>query len=439
MLHPHDLTPYRSVKPASLISLDSVHADMEFNDPPKDRTKKIVFDTVLFVSCLVFGITLATMSANKAVTKARPGNMEFANELYRAVCSKEGNVFISPVSLEVVMALAYMGARGNTAQQIKQSVHLPEDGEDVKANFKALMGSLKSTENMTLEIANKIFTQEKYKILSEYRAVAEESFLSGAQELNFADSEGSRKIINSWVEEKTRDKIKDLIPPGMLNDLTRLVLVNAIYFKGFWKRQFDAARTRPGPFHLNSKEEKTVPMMHLKAKFGYTESGELDSKILEMPYQGQDISMFVILPNDVDGISKLEEKLAGSNLSEILKHLPVREVEVTMPKFKLEETTDLNEILQKMGMTDMFSESRADFSGISGARDLFVSNVLQKAFIEVNEEGSEAAAATGMMTSYITRGQAPEFPKIFNANHPFVFVLQKKVSAAVLFLGRFAY
>ncbi|KAJ4435298.1 hypothetical protein ANN_17908 [Periplaneta americana] len=338
----------------------------------------------------------------------------------QAVCSKEGNVFISPVSLEVVMALAYMGARGNTAQQIKQSVHLPEDGEDVKANFKALMGSLKSTENMTLEIANKIFTQEKYKILSEYRAVAEESFLSGAQELNFADSEGSRKIINSWVEEKTRDKIKDLIPPGILNDLTRLVLVNAVYFKGFWKRQFDAARTRPGPFHLNSKEEKTVPMMHLKAKFGYTESDELDSKILEMPYQA-------------NGISKLEEKLAGSNLSEILKHLPVREVEVTMPKFKLEETTDLNEILQKMGMTDMFSESRADFSGISGVRDLFVSKVLQKAFIEVNEEGSEAAAATAVVTMLRSM---PRPPPQFIANHPFAFLIQDKESGIVLFAGR---
>lgn len=395
---------------------------------------------VVIVYIVAVGFSLVTMDKNdveevpKALLEVASGNVRFTNSLYKAVAGKDGNVFISPISVEVVLALAYLGAAGNTAEQIASVLHLPADREDVKAGFLSLLGVLKSTENVTLELANKVFSQSGYRILPEYKTVAEKSFLSGAEELDFADSEGSRKVINSWIETKTNNKIRDMIPSGVLNHMTRLVLVNAVYFKGLWAKQFSADNTRFESFHLNSKESKEVPMMHKKAKFGYLNSEELDADILQMHYQGLSISMFIILPHDIDGISKLEKKLAGVDLSKILTHLPEQEVEVSIPKFKLEETTDLNDILTELGMKDMFIPHEADFSAISGKRDLFVSSVLQKAFVEVNEEGSEAAAATAaiMMTRMLLK------QTVFHASHPFLFIIKEADNGVILFIGRFS-
>ncbi|PNF36971.1 Leukocyte elastase inhibitor A [Cryptotermes secundus] len=398
---------------------------------------------VVFVCLLIVSISSATMCDNyveegaaEALQKVAEGNVHFTTSLYKAVSSKDGNVLISPVSVELVLALAYMGAAGSTAEQIASALHLPLDREDVKTGFAALLGSLKSSEDMTLEIANKVFSQINYSILPEYRAVAEKFFLSGAQELDFADGEGSRKVINSWVESKTNNKIKDLIPSGVLNDLTRLVLVNAVYFKGLWHSPFSAANTVPNEFHLSSRESKMVPMMCKTDDFGYLTSQELDADILEMPYKDQKVSMFIILPHDVDGISKLEEKLASENLTKVLLRLPKRKVRVSVPKFKLEETTDLKNILKELGMTSMFLPLEADFSGISGHTDLYVSKVMQKAFIDVNEEGSEAAAATAAVLM-LRCAQLPL--KEFTANHPFVFVIKNVQIGVVLFAGRFSY
>uniref|UniRef100_A0A1V1FTD1 Putative serine protease inhibitor 1 isoform B n=1 Tax=Reticulitermes speratus TaxID=60591 RepID=A0A1V1FTD1_9NEOP len=397
---------------------------------------------VVIVCILIFGLSLVTMDKNdveevpEALLKVVEGNVRFTTSLYKAVASKDGNVFISPISVEVVLALAYTGAAGNTAEQIASALHLPADREDVKAGFLSLLGLLKSTEDVTLEIANKIFSQSGYGILSEYRAIAEKSFLSGAEELDFADAETSRNIINSWVETKTKNKITDIIPSGVLDNMTRLVLVNAVYFKGLWEKQFSADSTAVSTFHLNSKESKEVPMMHKKDKFGYLQSEELDADILQMHYKGRSISMFIILPHDIDGISELENRLAGVDLSKILTRLPVREVEVSVPKFKLEETTNLNNILTELGMSDMFIPNEADFSGISGERDLHVSSVLQKAFVEVNEEGSEAAAATvGVMR--LKRSLMSQETYKFIANHPFIFFIHERRTDLTLFIGRY--
>ncbi|XP_021919211.1 leukocyte elastase inhibitor-like isoform X4 [Zootermopsis nevadensis] len=371
---------------------------------------------------------------SEAVLKVSKGSAQFTTNVYKVLSSKDGNIFISPLSVEVVLALAYMGAAGSTAKQIASALYLPPDREDIKAGFAEILGSLKSTGSLTLEIANKIFSQSGFEILSEYKAIAKDSFLSGAEELDFSDSEPSRNIINSWVEKETRNKIRDLIPSGLLDETTRLVLVNAVYFKGLWEKQFSADKTKPDKFHLNSRENKEIPMMHKTANFGYLESEELRAAILEMPYQDRNISMFIILPHDIDGISELEKKLATADLSTVLKNIPTREVRVSIPKFKLEETISFNDILKQLGMTSMFSAKEADFSGISGTRELFVSSVMQKTFIEVNEGGSEAAAATGMvfMKCSLNFLQPPNFI----ADHPFVFVLAE--ANAVLFVGRFS-
>ncbi|KAJ9579492.1 hypothetical protein L9F63_004840, partial [Diploptera punctata] len=330
-----------------------------------------------------------------ALKKISAGNMKFTNDIYQAVSKKDGNVFISPFSVEVVLALAYMGAKGNTANEIASALGLPAEKEVTQAGFRALMEGIQNMDLVTLDVANKVYTMQNYKILEEFNEVADKSFFAGAQELDFSNGEASRKVINSWVEEKTRNKIQNLIPSGLLTSLTRLVLVNALYFKGTWIHKFNEKNTKPDKFYVNGNDFKMVPMMTQKDNFGYLESDELDAKILKMQYRSsQDLSMVVILPNKIDGISELESKLAKTDLSKLVQHMARPEVIVTFPKFKLEETTDFDDILKQVGLVTMYDAKNADFSGISGKNDLFVSKVLQKAFIEVNEEGTEAAAAT---------------------------------------------
>ncbi|XP_067013774.1 leukocyte elastase inhibitor isoform X4 [Anabrus simplex] len=383
---------------------------------------------------LVLSITMATESDRKALEAVAKGNMAFTANLYKLLRETEGNVFFSPISIEVILALAYTGARGDTAEQMAAALQLPKDRSTLQAGFHSLMLSLKSTDSMTLEIANRIFGQKSFPFEADFKTVAEKYFLSAAQEMNFAkEPEASRKIINQWVEERTRNKIRDLIPEGLIDSMTRMVLVNAIYFKGKWKSQFDADNTYPQPFHLSKRESKEVPMMHIKKKFGYAEREDLQAKVLVMPYVGDQISMVILLPDAIDGLDDLESKLDKIDMADILQSVENVEVEVTLPRFKLETTIDLNDPLKRLGMTDMFDEEAADFSGISKVEGLFVSKVLQKAFIEVNEEGSEAAAATAVVIAM--RMELWPDP-VFIADHPFLFVVFDYASNSPLFFGR---
>nr|CAD7460344.1 unnamed protein product [Timema tahoe] len=318
--------------------------------------------------------------------------------------AKPGNIIVSPLSLEVVLAMAHFGARGETAEQIATGISLPAERNLALDGFRHLLSSFKSTSNITLEIANKVFTQQNYVIKEDFQALVKNNFLSEAQALNFADNVVSASVINQWVEEKTKNKIKDLISPDMLDSLTRLVMVNAVYFKGNWQDQFKPELTTTEPFYVSAEVKKDVRMMHLKKHFRYSEVDELEAQVLELPYEERQVSMVILLPNDRNGLPNLEAKLTSEKLTEVLSQLHSTEVNVSIPRFKLEDTIDLNSVLQEvtnsliqsaMGMNNMFEDS-ADFSGITDdAAGLKVSQVVQKAFIEVNEEGSEAAAATG--------------------------------------------
>ena len=246
------------------------------------------------------------------------------------------------------------------------------------------------------------------------------------------ETEKSRKTINDWVAEQTKDKILDLIPAGVLNALTRLVLTNAIYFKGQWLTQFDEENTTEEDFRVSPERTIKVPMMSLangETEFNYLETENL--QILEMPYDREELSMLILLPEE-DGLSALEESLNLENIDQWRNTLNRQSVNVFMPKFTFETKYFLGQTFQKMGLPTAFSK-QADFSGMDGTKDLFISKVIHQAFVEVNEEGTEAAAATAVVMELESIGPSIA---VFRADHPFIFLIQDNQSGNILFLGR---
>ena len=292
------------------------------------------------------------------------------------------------------------------------------------------MGPLCNTKLLT---ANKLFIEKSLEILKSYRAGIQEFYDSEVTSVDYKQrTEEVREEINKWVEQKTNDKIKGLIPPGMLSSDTRLVLVNAIYFKGLWLQPFLKEETFPGTFFVAANQKVQVQMMRQEAHFKFFESKELDCQILEMPYIGSKMSMVIFLPVETDGLGSLEGKIAYDNFKKSLSTLDSsrpEEMEVFLPKFKLTQQFSLNDVLSKMGASEMFIAGKADFSGIT-ADSLYVSQVVHKAFIEVNEEGTEAAAATGIGVNALS------LKPMFNADHPFLFFIRHNDTGAILFMGR---
>ncbi|XP_063224085.1 leukocyte elastase inhibitor-like isoform X5 [Bacillus rossius redtenbacheri] len=399
---------------------------------------------VVGVLVLVITLSMSDPSAQdvvapnpKALEQVAKGSSDFAISLYKAVRAQEsGNIVVSPLSVQTILALVYHGAGGRTADQLATALKLPEDRGLVAPGFYTLLSSLKSDENITLEVANKVFAQAGFGIKPEFSDVARRHYLSEAQEVNFGDAAASAQTINQWVEERTRNKIKNLISADMLDALTRLVLVNAVYFKGNWHSKFDPEATTTQPFYETPTQKTDVQMMHIKKKFRYGDVAELDAQALVLPYEGDKVSMLILLPRKKDGLADLEAKLSDVSISDIMNNMYSTEVNVSLPRFKLEKSMDLNPILKALGIVDMF-EDTANFSGISAKEgdSLKVSQVVQKAFIEVNEEGSEAAAATGIV---FVAFSLPPPPRKFEADHPFVFVLWHRAARNPLFLGAYA-
>ncbi|KAL9959829.1 hypothetical protein ACROYT_G033185 [Oculina patagonica] len=321
---------------------------------------------------------------------------EFAND----------NLFYSPASLLIALAMTSYGARGNTAAEILKVLHVAlVSSPDLNKSMKKFIDT-RNSEFYDAELA-----------LVDY----------------ITNAEKAREEINRWVEEKTNDKIKDLIPSGMLSSDTRLTLVNAIYLKGLWLEQFNKENTHPGSFFGSKNKKIKVQMMYQEADFKYSKSEKLACQILEMPYIGKKMSMVIYLPNETQGLVKLEERMTYDNLQESLSLLDASmvEVRVFLPKFKLTQQFDLNNILSKMGAKEMFIPGKADLSGIS-TEPLYVSKVVHKAFVEVNEEGTEAAAATFIESVFFCLPSKPTF----KADHPFLFLIRHNSSGAILFLGR---
>ncbi|XP_059353101.1 leukocyte elastase inhibitor-like isoform X1 [Daphnia carinata] len=427
-------------------SSGSVSSDSPFQS--LIRTLSCVATTAFLVICLYHIPTMASISTNPPTiadqAKAAAALQKFSVTLFQAVGKQYAptdNVFISPFSVAAVLSMVGVGARDNTALQLKKSMGLTnfeKENENSDRIIGSLIQSMKGDGNFTLEAANQLYVADKYQLLDDFQRNLKENYGAEGQSVDFA-VDASRVKINQWVEEFTQHKIKDLLPEGSVNYLTKLVLVNAIYFKGNWMRKFDSTLTLMEPFYIGSKDKKIdVNMMHIDADFrsGYIES--LDARMLELPYVGRKLSMFIVLPNKVDGLPELEAKLHETSLDDSNVEMRSAKLHVSLPKFKLEADVKLKDILISMGISDIFDEKSADFSGISGEKDLYVSNIFHKSFIDVNEEGSEAAAATGSTTRmkrslHVMEDQLAE---PFIANHPFMWFLRDNGTGTWIFLGR---
>ena len=362
-------------------------------------------------------------------------NTLFTLDLYNQLKMTDGNLFFSPFSIFTALAMTWAGARENTAVQMAETLHFTEKPAQFHRAIGDLISQLNAVQKETdveLSIANAIWAQKGYQFLDEFFRIVQQSYQADLKQVDFSSAaESARQAINAWVEQQTNEKIKDLLPPKVLNALTRLVLVNAIYFKGFWDNQFKSRDTREMEFWLLTEVAVKVPMMHQEHQFGYWENDWL--QIIEMPYKEESLSLIVLLPKEKTGITDLEQKLNFENMMAWQSRLRKRKVIVFFPKFKIESQFSLGQTLALMGMPDAFDPELADFSAMVGQKELYISAVIHKAFLEVNEEGSEAAAATGVVVGVTSIAPSPP---IFKADHPFVFFIRDNKSQSILFLGR---
>jgi len=366
-------------------------------------------------------------------------NSTFAFDLYQRLRTEEGNLFYSPYSISLALAMTYAGARGETEQQMADTLlfNLPQDrlhpafnSLDIELASRGEGAEGKDSEGFRLNIVNAIWGQRDYKFLTSFLDTLAENYGAGLRTLDFANApEESRITINEWVSEQTEGKIEDLIPQGLINILTRLVLTNAIYFNAAWELPFNEDATSDGTFHLLNGDEVVVPMMRQTESFGYTEGDNCQA--VELPYDGHELSMVILLPQS-GRFDDSEASLDLERLNAILGKLELRQVNLTMPRFEFESSFSLKDTLAAMGMPVAFSGS-ADFSGMTGNPDLFIADVVHKAFVSVDEAGTEAAAATAVVMELTA---VPEMPVIVNIDRPFIFLIRDIETGAILFVGR---
>ena len=397
-----------------------------------------LFSTGLLSALTFIGLTYSIPAEAKNCQDTKivvEGNKAFAFDLFEKLKEVEGNLFFSPYSISTALAMTYAGARGNTEKQMATALHFTLDQKRFHPAFAYLEAQLKAVQekgDIELNIANALWVQDDYVFLKKFLYLIQSNYGTLLNLVDFKRAcEPARKKINAWVEQKTKDKIRDLIKPGVLNALTRLVLINAIYFKGRWESQFKKNRTKESPFWLSMDKSVEVPMMTQKHQFRYMESDSL--QVLELPYVGGDLAMMVLLPRKVVGLTQFEADLSVENLNTWIGRLRKREISVFLPKFKMTSQFRLGETLASMGMPDAFG-GNADFSGIDGTKNLFISAVIHKAFVDVNEEGTEAAAATAAVISVTSAPATP--PPTFRADHPFVFLIRDNHTGSILFVGR---
>ncbi len=367
------------------------------------------------------------------------GNTAFALNLYGQLKAQPGNLFFSPYSISTALAMTYAGARGETEQQMAKVLHFGKDQQALPAAFGQLqrqLGEAGQQKGIELSIANALWAQKGHAFLPDFMGVAKGEYQANIAQADFKTAaEAARGEINHWVAERTKDKIRDILPPGSVDDMTRLVLANAIYFKGAWAKPFEKGETSTQPFHLTPTRQVDVPLMHHFDDVRYVENSSFQA--VELPYTGGGLSMVILLPREVDGCGQLESRLTPDLLSGALRQLRRQKVEIFLPRFKLESGFDLNSTLAKMGMVDAFGP-KADFSGMDGTRNLFITGVFHKAWGEVNEEGTEAATATAVTVGLAAMVKPPPPPPVFRADHPFIFLIRDSRSGSVLFLGRLA-
>ncbi|KAJ3653290.1 hypothetical protein Zmor_012550 [Zophobas morio] len=373
-------------------------------------------------------------------------NAAFTKNLYAILARKKGNVFFSPISIHAVLSMLHQGAQGDTAQVLAHTLNNP-DAKSTAEGYRAVTKRLNAFKQVTLLTANKIYGVEgEAKVRSEFAKGIEENFKGEFEELKVEDAAKAAKSVNDWVAEKTQKNIKSIVNEAMFKKNLSLLVVNAIFFKGEWVSKFKENFTKDDEFFVEEKNSVGVKMMHQKGNYWYVQDEELDAQIIEIPYKGFDVKMMVILPTEND-IEKLEAKLAKTDFGKLGKNSKLTDVHLYLPKFKMEETIELNNVLSEMGLKSIFDIKEANFKGIFDTTSLkdniFVSDVVQKAFIEVNEGGTVAAAAT---RAAMVLGCAPtkSQPVTFKVDHPAVFMLlaahgKDADASSILFYGRLSH
>jgi serpin B len=364
------------------------------------------------------------------------GNNVFAFDLYAQLRQEKGNLFFSPYSISNALAMTYAGARGETAKQMAQTLHFGLAQDDLHTAFSELVKHFnkKSPQRKyQLSVANRLWGQKGYTFLPAFLKVTEDQYGAGLDELDFAGAtEKARQTINAWVEKETQDKIKELIKQGVLLPDTRLVLTNAIYFKAPWLESFSEKATKEEMFTTAAGDKVKVPMMRKGDRMSYMAEDTFHA--VAIPYAGHELSMVVLLPKKVDGLTELERQLTSANLDAWLKKMQPYQVDLKLPRFKNTSEFNLKKVLSKMGMALAFADS-ADFTGMTSQEKLKIDEVIHKAFVDVNEKGTEAAAATAVIMLPTSAVINPK-TATFHADHPFLYLIRENQTGSILFMGR---
>lgn len=423
--------------------------EQSFNYPPTKKSSSYltaiasVPPTPSDVSLNAVKSQSSQSTSNQASADAKSvvfGNNAFALDLYRQLHNQKGNLFFSPYSISTALAMTYAGARGQTATEMANVLHLTLEQERLHSAFTALISGLNTSARVyQLIIANRLWGQKGYGFLDTFLKTTQNHYGAKLEQVDFAGAtEQTRTAINHWVEQKTQQKVQNLIREHILNQDTKLVLINAIYFKAAWFSPFNPNNTKNQPFTIAPNQQVNVPMMYQEAAVPYADLG--DMQLLELPYGDSQLdveprlSMVILLPSKADGLAELEQKLTPENLEKWLSSLGGEHgnIEIWLPKFKATSGVELKQVLSEMGMKSAFVPRVANFSGMNGKQNLFISAAIHKAFVDVNELGTEAAATTAAIVT--ERGGNGKF----RADHPFIFLIRDTQSGSILFLGRVA-
>jgi serpin B len=377
--------------------------------------------------------TLTTGDFSQAVQSIN----DFALNLYQNFQQQSGNLFLSPMSIATALAMTYAGARGQTASQMADVLDLGQPST-VAASYHALLGMLQSSSGSELSVANALWPQAGYAIENSFLQLIKSEYGGSAQSLNYiSQAEAARQTINAWVSQQTDGKITNLIPEGVLTAATRLVLTDAVYFNGQWATQFDPSQTTNQPFELASGKSVDTPMMYSDSQYAY--SVQDGYQVLDLPYRGGKTSMVVLLPQNTTAVTDV----SSSTLTKVNDWLDTdpgtQEAIVRLPKFQMTVSSSLNEVLAGMGMPLAFNKAQADFSGIAPPTEggnLYIQQVLHKAYIEVDEQGTQAAGATGVVVGAFCQAFNPTAPVVFTADHSFQYYIRDNQTGTILFMGR---
>ncbi|XP_041976275.1 antichymotrypsin-2-like isoform X2 [Aricia agestis] len=384
---------------------------------------------------LLCTVAVATMAEESELLTTATN--QFTARMFSEIVKEkpDQSVVLSAFSVMPPLAQLALASVGESHDELLSNIGMPNDNV-TKSTFSQLNSRLRSSKDIDLRMASKIYVAQNYELNSDFAVVSRDVFNSEVKNIDFVKNTESAAEINSWVEDQTNHRIKDLVDPSSLGGDTEAVLVNAIYFKGTWKYPFTKEATKEDDFHVSKDKTVKVQMMYNKEDYKYAESEELNAQVIEIPYNGDEASMLIVLPKEVDGIKQLEEKLKDPSILEaVTKKMHEREVELYLPKFKIETTTNLKEILSNMNIKKLFSGAARLDNLLKGKSGLYVSDAIQKAFIEVNEEGAEAAAANAFQVTYSLSVYVPLEQYIFKADHPYLFYI--KHQGMTLFSGAY--